>query len=177
MPVIVYCNRLFTALSSNIINLTVNIVISETIDREVTTRQRILYRRSWWNCRKEQWGESGRSARHSYCCLQSLDYSFVSICHLVNKSVACGKLTRQPGAKTIKVFRACLGAQLTICAQKWRNFVLFSTVSLRIVLSRVCVFLYSLGPRSRTCTNELVSRMIVSIPMNFEILSAFYCFL
>ena len=24
----------------------------------------------------------------------------------------------QPGAKTINVFRACLGAQLTICAQK-----------------------------------------------------------
>ena len=52
------------------------------------------------------------------------------------------------GAKTIHVFRACLGAQLTICAQKLRNFVLFSTVSLRFVLSRVCVFLYSLGPRS-----------------------------
>ena len=50
------------------------------------------------------------------------------------------------GAKTINVFRACLGAQLTICAQKWRNFVLFSTVSFRFVLSRVCVFLYSLGP-------------------------------
>ena len=53
-----------------------------------------------------------------------------------------------PWAKTINVFRACLGAQLTICAQKWRNFVLFSTVSLRFVLSRVCVFLYSLGPLS-----------------------------
>ena len=51
-----------------------------------------------------------------------------------------------PWAKTINVFRACLGAQLTICAQKWRNFILFSTVSLRFVLSRVCVFLYSLGP-------------------------------
>ena len=46
------------------------------------------------------------------------------------------------GPKTINVFRACLGAQLTICAQKLRNFVLFSTVSLRFVLSRVCVFLY-----------------------------------
>ena len=40
--------------------------------------------------------------------------------------------------------RCC--AQLTICAQKWRNFVLFSMVSFRFVLSRVCVFLYSLGP-------------------------------
>ena len=57
------------------------------------------------------------------------------------------RLELTPGAKTIHVFRACLGAQLTICAQKWRNFVLFSTVSLRFVLSRVCVFLYSLGPR------------------------------
>ena len=53
---------------------------------------------------------------------------------------------RWPGAKTINAFRACLGAQLTICAQKCRNFVLFSTVSLRFVLSRFCVFLYSLGP-------------------------------
>ena len=55
-----------------------------------------------------------------------------------------------PGAKTINVFRACLGAQLTICAHKLRNFVLFSMVSFRFVLSRVCVFLYSLGPRKAT---------------------------
>ena len=46
------------------------------------------------------------------------------------------------GAKTINVFRACLSAQLTICAQKCRNFVLFSTVSLRFVLSRVCVLFF-----------------------------------
>ena len=59
--------------------------------------------------------------------------------------VAKAKTTRS-GARTINVFRACLGAQLTICAQKWRNFVLFSMVSLRFVLSRVCVFLYNLGP-------------------------------
>ena len=57
------------------------------------------------------------------------------------------------GAKTINVFRACLGAQLTICAQKWRNFVLFSMVSFRFVLSRVCVFLYSLGPRTSQSDN------------------------
>ena len=55
-----------------------------------------------------------------------------------------------PGAKTINVFRACLGGQLTICAQKLRNFVSFSTVRLTFVLSRVCVFLYSLGPRSHS---------------------------
>ena len=59
-------------------------------------------------------------------------------------------MVQRPGAKTINVFRACLGAQLTICVQKSRNFVLFSTVSLKFVLSRVCVFLYSLGPRSLT---------------------------
>ena len=59
-----------------------------------------------------------------------------------------------PRAKTINVFRACLGAQLTICAQKWRNFVLFS---LRFVLSRVCVFLYSLDPdlEPRSCPVKL----------------------
>ena len=62
-----------------------------------------------------------------------------------------------PGAKTINVFRACLSAQLTICAQKWRNFVLFSTVSLRFVLSRVCVFLYSLGPLSMSFLHSPLS--------------------
>ena len=63
-------------------------------------------------------------------------------------------LSTAPGAKIINIFRACLGAQLTICAQKWRNFVLFSTVSLRFVWSRVCVFLYSLGPRTLfVCTD------------------------
>ena len=56
--------------------------------------------------------------------------------------------TSQEGAKTINVFWACLGAQLTICAQKWCNLVCSRMVSLRFVLSRVCVFLYSLGPRS-----------------------------
>ncbi len=58
-----------------------------------------------------------------------------------------------PWAKTINVFRACLGAHLTICAQKWRNLVLFSTVSLRFVLSQICVFLYSLGPLSPSTFN------------------------
>ena len=48
-------------------------------------------------------------------------------------------------------------AQLTICAQKWRNFVLFSTVSFRFVLSRVCVFLYSLGPKLRHFWAPIVS--------------------
>ena len=62
-----------------------------------------------------------------------------------------------PWAKTINIFRACLGAQLTICAQKWRNFILFSTVSLRFVLSRVCVFLYSLGPVSSIIESDYVS--------------------
>ena len=60
-----------------------------------------------------------------------------------------------PGPKTINISRACLGAQLTICAQKCRNFVCSSIVSLRFVLSRVCVFLYSLGPWS----NEEDSRL------------------
>ena len=76
-----------------------------------------------------------------------------------------------PGAKTINVFRACLGAQLTICAQKWRNFVLFSTVSLRFVFSRVCVFLYSLGPRTFIHVKSakrfhLVIWIAINIPKN-----------
>ena len=48
----------------------------------------------------------------------------------------------------MKKSRACIGAQLTICAKKWRNFVCSSTLSLRFVWSWVCVFLYSLGPRT-----------------------------
>ena len=70
------------------------------------------------------------------------------------------KLQERPGAKTINVFRACLGAQLTICAQKWRNFVLFSTVSFRFVSSRVCVFLYSLGPWMDKIRNGEIRRRV-----------------
>ena len=44
------------------------------------------------------------------------------------------------------VFWAGLGAQLTICAHKWRNFVWFSMLSLRFVWSRVCVFFIFLAP-------------------------------
>ena len=66
-------------------------------------------------------------------------------CHYLESSVSD---KQSLWAKTINVFRACLGAQLTICAQKRRNFVLFSKASLRFPLSRVCVFLYSLGPLS-----------------------------
>ena len=69
----------------------------------------------------------------------------------------CQLNKRTHGAKTLNVFRACLGAQLTICAQKWRNFVLFSTVSLRFILSRVCVFLYSLGSCSQESTEKCYS--------------------
>ena len=39
-------------------------------------------------------------------------------------------------------------SQMIIWAQKWRKFVCSSTLSLRFVLSWVCVFLYSLGPWS-----------------------------
>ena len=51
-----------------------------------------------------------------------------------------------PFTPHIKKSRACLGSQLTICAQKWRNFVCSITQSLKFVWSWVCVFLYSLGP-------------------------------
>ena len=52
-----------------------------------------------------------------------------------------GKISKEsPGAKIINVFRAWIGAQLTIFAQKLRNFVLFSTVRLTFVLSRVLCF-------------------------------------
>ena len=51
-------------------------------------------------------------------------------------------------AKTVKKSQTWTGAQLTICAQKLRNFVFSSTLSLRFVCSRVSVFLHSLGPRS-----------------------------
>ena len=72
----------------------------------------------------------------------------MTICILIGPTTGTSRrpVVNRHRAKTINVFRACLGAQLTICAQKLRNFVLFSTVSLGFVLSRVCVFLYSLGP-------------------------------
>ena len=74
------------------------------------------------------------------CGFPSISFS-VDFCSVSETSTVGPRLFRN-------VFRACLGggAQLTICAQKWRNFVLFNAVSLRFVLSRVCVFLYSLGP-------------------------------
>ena len=72
------------------------------------------------------------------------------------------------GANTINDFRACLGAQLTICAQKWRNFVLFSTVSLRFVLSRVCVFLYSLGPRSLSTNLKCEPPLVVFLALKLH---------
>ena len=74
------------------------------------------------------------------------------------------KTVATPGAKTINVFWACFGAQLTICAQKWRNFVLFSTVSLRFVLSRVCVFLYSLVPCTYIYVHRLCDRNMGLLP-------------
>ena len=49
-------------------------------------------------------------------------------------------------AKTITKFRAWIGAQLTICAQYWCNFVCSSMLSLRFVWNWVCVLLYSIGP-------------------------------
>ena len=72
------------------------------------------------------------------------------ICHGLQKKLWWIVGVRKPGAKTINVFQAGLGAQLTICAQKWRNFVLFSTVSLRFVLSQVCVFFIVLAPGAKT---------------------------
>ena len=85
---------------------------------------------AWWPCRSTQASHQGI-------------FFYIAVQTLCKKSF--------PGAKTINVFRAWICAQLTICAQKWRNFVLFSTVSLRFVLSRVCVFLYSLGPWCTSC--------------------------
>ena len=61
-----------------------------------------------------------------------------------------------PGAKTINVCWACLSAQLTICAQKWRNFVCSSTLSVRFVLSQVFIFFIVLAPgvSSHTISSE-----------------------
>ena len=69
--------------------------------------------------------------------IRSLIYKFMSR-HESTNDVILAILSS--GAKIINVFRAWIGAQLTICAQKWRNFVLFSTVRLTFVLSRVLCF-------------------------------------
>ena len=138
--------------------------------RRSTTTASIVRRPTAWCCpRYNSTSGSFSSATRSTCRtwtnmvrkhLRSFPQSFKSGCpvilvylqyklswksHVIWLSDFCGN----PGAKTINVFRACLGAQLTICAQKWRNIVLFSTVRLTFVLSRVCVFLYSLGPRGQ----------------------------
>ena len=65
-------------------------------------------------------------------------YYFVLACYIWSR----------PGSETINAYWACLSAQLTICAQKLHNFVCSSTLILRFVLSRVFLFLFSLGPRS-----------------------------
>ena len=55
-------------------------------------------------------------------------------------------LVGEPWGQDYKRFLARLGAQLTICDQKLRNFLCSSTLSLRFVLNQVFLFLYSLGP-------------------------------
>ena len=62
-------------------------------------------------------------------------YQIPISCHIIQYSE-----TNKSGAKIINVFRAWIGAHLTICAQKWRNCVLFSTVRLTFVFSRVLCF-------------------------------------
>ena len=78
---------------------------------------------------------------HTYCCshffcLDRLSFPFL----IVHLSILIS------GPKTIKKSRAWIGAQLTICAQKLRNFVCSSTPSLIFVWSWVCVFFTVLGP-------------------------------
>ena len=79
----------------------------------------------------------------------------------------------RPGAKTINVFWACLGAQLTICAQKWRNFVLFSAVSLIFVLSRVCVFLYSPGPKMTVTRTARSTWIVIGLTIRYSTINIF----
>ena len=52
------------------------------------------------------------------------------------------KFRVRPGAKILNVFRAWIGAQLTICAQKWR----LARYVWRLFWVEFCVFLYNLGP-------------------------------
>ena len=111
--------------------------------------------------------------------LPPLPLSFISLIFFItmpNDNNFMFTAHHTPGAKTINVFRACLGAQLTICAQRWRNFVLFSTVSLRFVLSQVSVFLYSLGPSCSRIISRLrtpVSWSSNQCPPIFSILETF----
>ena len=119
----------------------------------------------WWLW-TAHYGISARARRPSRW-QQQREIGLIRVAHFLASNIAPTAdllgVHKQPllGAKTINVFRACLGAQLTICAQKWRNSVLFSTVSFRFVLSRVCVFLYSLGPRfpiRSGCTKSILFR-------------------
>ena len=82
------------------------------------------------------------SARIAWTDAQILHFSMLTGLVL---SDSCLKAIPQqwPGAKTINIFRACLGAQLTICAQKWRNFVLGKQAS-RLSENTNCVPLDSI---------------------------------
>ena len=57
---------------------------------------------------------------HAYCilCAVVLWVGGVDVYNVGSPLSVCACFMGAPGAKTINVFRACLGAQLTICAQK-----------------------------------------------------------
>ena len=100
-------------------------------------------------CKKAEWWSVKMKIKQRYNIAKSVHKSKKNLPHCcLHSCLHCKRNIAMypPWAKTINVFRACLGAQLTICAQKWRNYVLFTMVSFRFVLSRVCVFIYSLGP-------------------------------
>ena len=73
----------------------------------------------------------------------------------------------QPGPKSIKKSRAWIGAQLTICAQKWGNFVCSSMLNLRFVWSWVCVILYSHGPWLSTLVRSFPSKLKLAKVITF----------
>ena len=66
-----------------------------------------------------------------------------------NEVIDEGKEIKGQDYKTFSSISRC--STHNLCSEM-TNFVLFSTVSLRFVLSRVCVFLYSLGPKRKTET-------------------------
>ena len=111
----------------------------------------------------------------SFCSLRVTSSTFnpTLIMHLIFRPFFCLSFPIFPGPKTIKKSRAWIGAQLTISAQKWRNFVCFSRLSRRFVWSWVCVFLYSLGPRCWCPWHSSlhVSFQTLHMPPNFSLFS------
>ena len=115
------------------------------------------------------------------CTMVSFPWSRCQMCYsVVNNYLSAGgnrfDLESGPRGQDYKRFSSIYRCSTQLCPQKWRNFVLFSMVSLRFVLSRVCVFLYSLGPWTIRATRG--KETLYPVPIKFahwRLKSTWFC--